>query len=220
MSQTIRRIVSIPAGDVTLEAALEIPAPGSGLVVFAHGSGSSRMSPRNRFVARELRHLGMATLLTDLLTESEDWEYHRRFDIALLARRLADVVRWAEREPRLAGLPLGLFGASTGAAAAIDVAAERGDAIDAVVCRGGRPDLASPGALEAVTAPTLLVVGGGDRDVLTLNEAAFERMRCARRLSIVPGATHAFEEAGTIETVAALAANWFGQHLALEPRAA
>ena len=202
----IRRDVRIPADGVELEASFESPHDPLGVVIFAHGSGSSRMSARNRFVAIELRRAGFATLLLDLLTESEDLIYDRRFDIGLLSERLQSAVRWAN-------LPIGLFGASTGAAAALEVAGTLGPHIGAVVSRGGRPDLATPAALSRVTAATLLIVGGQDATVLSLNEQAYEQLDCEKNLTIVPGATHLFVEPGTLEAVAGLAAEWFGRHL-------
>jgi len=209
----VRRIVRIPADGVELEGAFESPPSPAGLVIFAHGSGSSRMSPRNRFVARQLRAAGFATLLLDLLTEGEDAQRAQRFDIALLAARLQAAVRWANTYPAAVNLPIGLFGASTGAAAAIEVAALLGVRVAAVVSRGGRPDLASELALARVRAATLLVVGGADTEVLDLNERAYERMGCVKELDVVPGATHLFEEPGALEEVAGLAAEWFARHL-------
>lgn len=212
----VRRIVRIPADDVRLEAAFESPGAARAVVIFAHGSGSSRMSPRNRYVAIELRRSGFATLLIDLLTEDEDADPSRRFDIALLSRRLQCALDWAQGAPDAAGLPFALFGASTGAAAALQVAAAMGTGIAAVVSRGGRPDLAGADALANVTAPTLLIVGGNDSQVIELNEAAYESLRCVKSLSIVPGATHLFEEPGALERVARLASDWLIQHVRLE----
>jgi putative phosphoribosyl transferase len=209
----VRRIVRIPADDVRLEAAFESPGAARAVVIFAHGSGSSRMSPRNRYVAIELRRTGFATLLIDLLTEDEDADPARRFDIALLSRRLRCALDWAQGAPDAAGLPIALFGASTGAAAALQVAAALGSGIAAVVSRGGRPDLAGPDALANVTAPTLLIVGGNDSQVIELNEAAYESLRCVKSLSIVPGATHLFEEPGALERVARLASDWLIRHV-------
>ena len=209
----VRRIVRIPADGVELEGAFESPPSPAGLVIFAHGSGSSRMSPRNRFVARQLRAAGFATLLLDLLTEGEDAQRAQRFDIALLAARLQAAVRWATTYPAAVNLPIGLFGASTGAAAAIEVAALLGARVGAVVSRGGRPDLASELALARVRAATLLVVGGADTEVLDLNERAYERMGCVKELDVVPEATHLFEEPGALEEVARLAKEWFAKYL-------
>jgi pimeloyl-ACP methyl ester carboxylesterase len=196
-------------GDLTL------PAQAEGLVIFAHGSGSSRYSPRNRFVAEQINAAGLGTLLMDLLTQSEERvdEVTRqlRFDIGLLARRVAQVVRWAKHQAELAEAKIGLFGSSTGAAAALVAAADCDD-VAAVVSRGGRPDLAGD-ALRRVTCPTLLIVGGFDDVVIELNEEAKARMVCPTELVIVPGATHLFEEAGTLEQVAELASAWFVRYL-------
>ncbi len=193
-----------------------MPPAARGLVIFAHGSGSSRRSTRNQAVARYLQGKGLGTLLFDLLTEEEEQlEYHTRhlrFDIPLLANRLVDATRWAGSEQALRRLPFGYFGASTGAAAALVAAAELSDRISAVVSRGGRPDLAGDD-LPKVTAATLLLVGGEDTPVVDLNEQAHALLRCEKRLTIVPGATHLFEEPGTLERVAQLAAEWFLEHL-------
>ena len=182
-----------------------------GLVVFAHGSGSSRLSPRNRFVAEALQHAGLATLLFDLLTDDEAADRRNVFDIHLLADRLRQAASWVIRLTAVRGLPLGFFGASTGAAAALMAAASRND-VCAIVSRGGRPDLADE-ALAHVTAPTLLIVGGNDPDVLTLNASAQLRLQCEHRLEVVPGATHLFEEVGALESVVVLARRWFLAHL-------
>jgi Raf kinase inhibitor-like YbhB/YbcL family protein len=190
---------------------LGVPEGASAVVLFAHGSGSSRLSPRNRFVAETLRKGGIGTLLIDLLTEEEDSVYETRFDIGLLTTRLAEVVGWLGKRPEGRGLPIGLFGASTGAAAALHVAARLGDHVSAVVSRGGRPDLAMD-VLDRVVSPTLLIVGGEDREVIRLNEAAYRVLRCEKELEIVPGATHLFEEPGTLEQVAGLALDWFRAH--------
>jgi putative phosphoribosyl transferase len=212
------RGVSIPAGDVRLEGDFALPPgrPALGLVVFAHGSGSSRRSPRNQFVARTLRERGLATLLFDLLTRDEEIAEartrHLRFDIDLLAGRLVAAVEWvAGRPPR--GLGIGIFGASTGAAAALVAAAQRPVLVRAVVSRGGRPDLAGP-SLAAVRAPTLLVVGSLDEEVITLNRGAAALLRAPHRVEIVNGASHLFEEPGTLEEVARLAGDFFVEHLA------
>jgi putative phosphoribosyl transferase len=198
---------------VALEGLLTRPAEATGVVVFSHGSGSGRLSPRNRFVAATLETAGFATLLLDLLTEQEDEDGERRFDIALLTERLAAAVRFLRNERATAALPVGLFGASTGAASALRVAAAMPDAVAAVVSRGGRPDLAGD-ALPRVRAPTLLIVGGLDRGVIELNESARDALAaCERELAIVPGATHLFEEPGTLAQVAALATGWFTRHL-------
>jgi putative phosphoribosyl transferase len=214
-AQTARMAnVPIPAGAVSLEGVLELPAKSRGVVVFSHGSGSGRHSPRNRYVAAELEKAGFATLLLDLLTPEEDEDYDNRFDIPLLTERLGDAVRFAEREARTRDLPIGLFGASTGAASALRVAAAMPQAVRAVVSRGGRPDLAGRSALRNVKAPVLLIVGAEDHGVIELNEAAREELAgCASELDLVPRATHLFEEPGTLEAVARLAAAWFTRHL-------
>ncbi|OIP17172.1 MAG: hydrolase [Betaproteobacteria bacterium CG2_30_59_46] len=207
------QLVNIPAGPVNLEGMLELPADASGIVLFAHGSGSSRLSPRNNYVARVLRDAGLGTLLIDLLTRQEDMDYATRFDIPLLTRRLLDTTRWLRHEERTESLAIGYFGASTGAAAALQAAAAEGGKIAAVVSRGGRPDLAGEDALGRVAAPTLLIVGGFDDVVIGLNQAAYRLLKCEKELVIVPGATHLFEEPGTLEQVAKHAANWFSQRL-------
>ena len=206
-------LVHIPDGAATVEGMLEIPEPAVGLVLFAHGSGSSRHSPRNNYVARVLRDAGVGTLLMDLLTPDEDRDYSRRLDIGLLTRRLLDAANWAAGQDVTKHLPLGFFGASTGAAAALEAAAKLGTATRAVVSRGGRPDLASEQALASVTAPTLLLVGGYDDGVIDLNQLAYDQLRCEKEMVIVPGATHLFEEPGTLEAVASRAAGWFAEHL-------
>jgi putative phosphoribosyl transferase len=207
--------VAIPAGSARLEGALELPAAPRGVVMFSHGSGSGRNSPRNRQVATKLRETGLGTLLLDLLTEDEDLDVVRRFDITLLAARLADAVRFLAEHKATRALPVGLFGASTGAASALRVAAAMPQRIGAVVSRGGRPDLAGATALARVKAPTLLIVGAEDYGVIELNQQAQGALTgCTRELALVPGATHLFEEPGTLEEVARLAAAWFGRHLA------
>jgi putative phosphoribosyl transferase len=206
-------LAHIPAGHAAIEGMLEIPDRAIGLVLFAHGSGSSRFSPRNNYVAGVLRQAGVGTLLMDLLTPAEDRDYDRRFDIGLLTQRLMDAARWAVSQPATRELPLGFFGASTGAAAALEATAILGADAKAVVSRGGRPDLASPQALATMTAPTLLLVGGRDEEVIELNRQAYEQLRCEKKLLIVPSATHLFEEPGTLEEVARQAAAWFGKHL-------
>jgi putative phosphoribosyl transferase len=206
--------VRIDAGAVVLDGALALPAEPRGIVLFAHGSGSSRHSPRNAFVAGVLQSAGIATLLFDLLTAFEDRTYETRFDIALLTRRLLAASDWVDRDARTARLPVGYFGASTGAAAALQAAGARGARIAAVVSRGGRPDLAGAEALRLVTAPTLLVVGGYDDVVIGLNRAAYAELRCEKSLVIVPGATHLFEEPGTLEAAAGAARDWFVRCLA------
>lgn len=206
----------VPAAGVVLDGDLSLPDSTAGVVLFAHGSGSSRHSPRNRAVAGALNRRGMATLLVDLLTADEERIDARtgqlRFDIGLLADRLVGIIDWLGARPETAALPVGLFGASTGAAAALVAAAKRPETVRAVVSRGGRPDLAGP-ALAEVNAPTLLIVGARDVTVLELNERASNAMRAPVELRIIPGATHLFEEPGTLEQVAELAADWFGMHL-------
>lgn len=201
----------IPIGRAKLEALLEVPAGATGLVLFAHGSGSSRLSPRNSYVARVVREGGIGTLLFDLLSEEEAADRSNVFDIDFLASRLQAATEWVRHVGSAQGLGIGYFGASTGAAAAL-VAAAADETIGAVVSRGGRPDLAGP-ALPKVKAPTLLIVGGDDTGVIELNEEAYERLTCNKELKIVPGATHLFEEPGTLEEVARLARDWFKLHL-------
>ena len=214
-----RANVSVPAGAVHLAGDLDVPEGAGGTVLFAHGSGSGRLSPRNRQVAAALGQAGLATLLLDLLTEEEEAvdrdRAELRFDIALLAGRLAAAMDWLGEHQRTRALAIGLFGASTGAAAALVAAAKRPRQVAAVVSRGGRPDLAGP-SLGLVRAPTLLLVGGRDRVVLELNRSAAEQLGAEHRLEIVPGATHLFEEPGALERVAALAADWFRRWLAPE----
>ena len=204
------------AGPVEVAGHLYVPEDARGVVVFAHGSGSSRHSPRNRNVAAVLNAAGLATLLFDLLTPREELDRANVFDIGLLARRLVDVTQWLATQPDTAGLPVGYFGASTGAAAALWAAADPEADIAAVVSRGGRPDLAGP-RLAAVAAPTLLIVGGHDDVVLDLNRLAQAQLRCENRLAVVPGATHLFEEPGTLQMVAELARDWFADHLVHTP---
>jgi putative phosphoribosyl transferase len=205
--------VEINAGTLRLPGDLNVPASSNGIVVFAHGSGSGRHSPRNRYVASELNTGRMATLLFDLLTPDEELDRANVFDIELLAERLIQATQSLQSLPQVAGLPVGYFGASTGAAAALGAAADLGPAIAAVVSRGGRPDLAMH-RLAEVTAPTLLIVGGRDQVVLELNRKAQDGMKSETRLEIVPGATHLFEEPGALESVAELARRWFASHLA------
>lgn len=207
----MKREVLIPSDSTLLEGELNIPKDAKGVVLFAHGSGSSRLSPRNQFVAGALRELGIGTLLFDLLTEDEAADRENVFDIDFLAHRLIDATRWLRSEIRGEARPLGYFGASTGAAAAL-VAAAQDEAISAVVSRGGRPDLAFR-YLSDVKAPTLLIVGGKDYGVIELNEKAYRLLRCVKSLKIVPAATHLFEEPGTLEQVAQLAGEWFGRYL-------
>jgi dienelactone hydrolase len=211
-----RREVSIPIPDATLGGELIIPGDAKGLVIFAHGSGSSRHSPRNQSVAQTLRGVGLGTLLFDLLTADEEqaeaYSRHLRFNIALLAERLVMATQWVRGQAACAGLRIGYFGASTGAAAALVAAAELPQIIHAVVSRGGRPDLAES-ALDRVRAPTLLIVGAADAPVIPLNERAYARLRCEKALNLVPRASHLFEEPGALEQVAQLAAEWLLQHL-------
>lgn len=205
--------IDILAGGVSLGGRLTVPGGASGIVVFAHGSGSSRFSSRNRFVAGVLNQAGIGTLLFDLLTVDEEADRTNVFDIELLAGRLVDVTRWLATQPEARNARIGYFGASTGAAAALWAAADVSVDIDAVVSRGGRPDLAGP-QLSAVTAPTLLIVGSRDDVVLRLNREAQTRLTCENRLAVVPGATHLFEEPGTLRVAAELARDWFLDHLA------
>lgn len=204
------RTITIPP--VGLEGLLGVPPAAKGVVLFAHGSGSGRLSPRNNYVAQALRESGLATLLFDLLTVDEAEDRRNVFDIPLLAERLSLATAWVRQDPETAGLEIGYFGASTGAAAALVAAAGEGGRIGAVVSRGGRPDLAGS-ALAAVEAPTLLIVGGEDDVVLSLNRAALAQLRCEKHLAIVPGATHLFEEPGALEAVVEHARQWFLAHL-------
>ena len=200
--------VVIPADSMQLQGILGLPPQAKGIVVFAHGSGSGRFSPRNNFVARVLQNAGIATLLVDLLEESESMDRRNVFDIDLLANRLLANAHWLRQQKETKRFMLGYFGASTGAAAALQAAARKPDWIVAVVSRGGRPDLAME-YLTLVQAPTLLIVGGEDQPVIPLNEAAYARLKCPKELVIVPGATHLFEEPGALEKVAQLACDWF-----------
>lgn len=208
---TIEHEVSIPLARTTLSGTLHIPASASGIVVFAHGSGSSRFSPRNIFVARSLFERGCGTFLFDLLDESEAQDRRNVFDIPLLAERMAAATDRLLELAETSHLPIGYFGASTGAAAALVAAAQRGEQVSAVVSRGGRPDLAGD-SLPNVTAPTLLLVGSRDYEVIELNKQAQRMMNCENQLSIIPGATHLFEEPGTLEEVARQASDWFASH--------
>jgi dienelactone hydrolase len=207
--------VSILIEDAVLHGDLRVAPNAPGVVAFVHGSGSSRLSPRNRHVAEELNQHGLSTLLMDLLTEDEqkidDLTMEYRFDIALLAQRSTAAAQWLLAQPEIGQSPIGLFGASTGAAAALITAAEMGNKIAAVVSRGGRPDLAED-ALPNVKAPTLLIVGGNDETVLALNRKAMAEMRCVNQLHVVPGATHLFEEPGALEQVVKVSAEWFSRH--------
>lgn len=212
MNQEIKKTrLSIPVNDVKLPGDLALPFQSSSLVIFAHGSGSSRLSTRNQAVADYLNRRGMATLLFDLLTPAEDREYKNRFNIELLSSRLEVVSAWVHAREECKDLKLGFFGASTGAAAALMASGELPE-VKAIVSRGGRPDLAMQ-ALPGITAATLLIVGGQDTEVLQLNQQAYDRLTCSKRLEIVPGATHLFEEEGAMEKVCFLAGNWFELHL-------
>ncbi len=210
------RVVSIRSGNVKLDGEVKTPEGATGLVLFAHGSGSSRHSPRNQFVAQVIREAGVGTLLFDLLTKQEEVEDrytgHLRFDIGFLAPRLVDATKWVTAQDDTKELLIGYFGSSTGAAAALIAAVNLSEIVAAVVSRGGRPDLAGE-ALPRVKAPTLLIVGGDDDVVITLNEEAYARLNCEKRLEIIPGATHLFEEPGALEQVAALASEWLKQKL-------
>lgn len=208
----MKKLIQIKQHDIILEGMLTIPESTQGLVLFAHGSGSSRLSPRNNFVADILNDAGLATLLIDLLTKEEDQNYQTRFNIDLLTDRLNVVIQWLKKHSQTQNLDLGLFGSSTGAAAALRVAYELGKEIQAVVSRGGRPDLAM-NVLDRVTAPTLFIVGGNDFGVIELNQKAFARLTCSKKFEIVPHATHLFEEPGCLEEVSRLAKEWFNQHL-------
>ncbi len=212
MGQNVEQPVRITLGKVVLEGRLALPDEAKGIVIFAHGSGSSRLSPRNLFVASTLQKAGFGTLLFDLLTKEEDYVYENRFDIDLLTARLVGATRWLASRPEAKGFPVGYFGASTGAAAALQGAAQAGKGIRAVVSRGGRPDMAMP-SLPKVLAPTLLIVGEQDPEVLQLNRLALAMLAGEKELTIVPGATHLFEEPGALEKVATLAREWFLRHL-------
>jgi len=208
---TRKKEIQINLKDVELGANLAEPADAKGLVIFAHGSGSSRLSPRNNFVADVLNKHNMSTLLTDLLTAFEDQVYANRFDIALLSHRLIQVTEWASQQSDLAQLPVGYFGASTGAASALQAVAMLDKNIKAIVSRGGRPDLAI--ALKQVKAPTLLIVGSRDTQVMGLNNEAYDLLACEKNIEIVEGASHLFEEPGALHNVADLAASWFEKYL-------
>lgn len=209
----MQQLVHIPIDTLMVEGLMVLPTSPIGLVVFAHGSGSSRHSPRNNLVASVLRERRIGTLLLDLLTPEEELERHRRFDIPVLTQRLLSVTHWLRQQHDTQSLPLAYFGASTGAAAALMAAAVLGNDIQAVVSRGGRPDLAEPLDLARVRCPTLLLVGGLDEGVLLLNRQAASEMHCPHTLSIIPGASHLFEEPGTLNAVALQAADWFEKHL-------
>ena len=212
----VEQVINIPSGNVQLEGELKVPQRATGIVLFAHGSGSSRHSPRNQYVARTIREAGVGTLLFDLLTREEEavdsYTGELRFDIQFLARRLVDATNWITSQPATQHLRIGYFGSSTGAAAALIGAKGLSNIVAAVVSRGGRPDLAGD-ALPKVKAPTLLIVGGNDDVVIGLNEEAYAQLTCEKELKIVPGATHLFEEPGTLEQVARLASEWFKKKL-------
>lgn len=211
----VEDVIIQPSG---LPGILRLPECPHGIVIFAHGSGSSRLSPRNNHVAEGLGAAGLGTLLFDLLTHDEAIDRRKVFDIPLLADRLVNAVKWVEAYEKTSNLPIGLFGASTGAAAALIAAAAFGRRISAVVSRGGRPDLAAC-AFSSISSPTLLIVGGADRDVLALNEEALAQLRCEKKLAVVPGATHLFEEPGTLEAVIREASDWFAAHMTPSRRA-
>jgi len=208
MDPTNPKEVVIAAGTARLKAIFALPLQAEGMVAFAHGSGSGRLSPRNNFVAHVLQEAGIATLLADLLEEHEALDRDNVFDIDLLTNRLLASAQWLHQLPETRGMALGYFGASTGAAAALQAVARKPDGIAAVVSRGGRPDLAMD-YLDLVQSPTLLIVGGDDRSVIPFNELAYEKLRCPKEMIVVPGATHLFEEPGALERVAELARNWF-----------
>ncbi len=206
------KLVQIPINSIKLEGKLVVPESTKEMVIFSYGSGSSRHSPRDNFVAEVLQKAGMGTLLFDLLTEEEDETYANRFDIDLLTERLMIATKWVQKQIEIEGLNIGYFGASTGAASALRAAAGLGDEIKAVVSRGGRPDLARE-VFGKVKSPTLLIVGGRDYQVIELNQWAYEQIKTEKELKIVPGATHLFEEPGTLEEVAELAKDWFRKYL-------
>lgn len=208
-----KNTIDIPADGINLRGDLTLLDQTKGLVIFSHGSGSSRLSPRNRFVAGELQKSGFATLLFDLLTPQEDTAFERRFDIGLLTQRLITTTLWIDKQSDYKDLNVGYFGASTGAASALAAAASLGhDMVKAIVSRGGRPDLAT-GALESVHTPTLLLVGGLDTQVIKLNEMAYEKLNCNKQLKIIPDASHLFEEPGKLEEVTRCASDWFEKYL-------
>ncbi|MFI5202457.1 MAG: dienelactone hydrolase family protein [Candidatus Kapaibacterium sp.] len=221
-TKSTRRSVTIPIEGTRLEGLLDTPQHDGerarGVILFAHGSGSSRLSPRNQYVAAELNKAGFVTLLFDLLTLDEDRVYENRFDVGLLSKRLRIATHWQADQPSTRQLPIGYFGASTGAAAALIAAAELGNEITSIVSRGGRPDLAGA-YLRQVHSPTLLLVGELDTDVIAMNEDALDHLRYEKRLSIIPGATHLFEEQGTLEEVARQSAEWFREHVRIAAHA-
>lgn len=204
----MEKLIHVQDGDVSLEGLLKIPKNTQGIVLFAHGSGSGRFSPRNNFVANVLNEAGLGTLLIDLLTHQEDEVYETRFDIDLLSSRLATVIEWLQQQKETKNLAIGLFGASTGAAAALQVGSRLSSDIKAIISRGGRPDMVIP-LLKQVTAPTLFIVGGNDFTVLELNQKAFNHLLCEKEFQIIPYATHLFEEPGALEEVSRLAKDWF-----------
>lgn len=204
----IKKTVKIPINDISIEGELCVPENSLGLVLFAHGSGSSRFSPRNAYVAKIFNHNKIATLLVDLLTWNEDIGYNRRFDIDLLTQRLIDITKWLRNYEETSKLQVGYFGSSTGAAAAIKAAADQKLAVSSIVSRGGRVDLASP-QLSEIVSPTLLIVGEKDEFVIEVNELAYKEISCEKEMSIIPGATHLFEEPGALDEVAVLSAKWF-----------
>jgi putative phosphoribosyl transferase len=212
VNHQINEEILIPAGAVSVTGNLIIPENAKAIIVFSHGSGSSRLSSRNKFVAEVLQKNGFGTLLFDLLTLQEDLDRNKRFDIALLTERLTQVTEWLLREERTKGLDIGYFGASTGAAATLEAAAQLGDQVKAIVSRGGRPDLAAH-KLPVVTAPTLLIVGSLDYEVIQLNELAFNLLKAEKEITIVKDATHLFEEPGKLEEVSEIALGWFQKHL-------
>lgn len=207
----MEQLIHIKVGENILEGVLHIPEEAKSLILFAHGSGSGRFSPRNNFVANVLYQGHLGTLLIDLLTKQEDSIYENRFNIALLTERLIAIIHWLKKQPETKNLSIGLFGASTGAAAALEVAATLGQEIYAVVSRGGRPDLAAK-VLGKVVSPSLFIVGGNDFGVIELNQEAFALLQCPKKFEVVPTATHLFEEPGTLEEVARLAKNWFDKY--------
>jgi len=211
-SQKKDQVINIPIGTLVLPGILVLPPNTKQLVIFTHGSGSGRLSPRNTFVSQVLQKAGMGTLLFDLLTEEEDLIYQNRFDIDLITYRLVMVTRWLLENIETKSLAFGYFGASTGAAAALEASVRPNTTVKAVVSRGGRPDLAMD-ILEKVNAPTLLIVGGNDEQVIDLNQKAYDQLHCTKKMEIIPGATHLFEEPGTLEEVAKLAADWFKKWL-------
>jgi len=212
VSNNSTQLVHIPVDSVVLEGSLDVPQGSQALIIFAHGSGSSRHSKRNKYVAQVLREAVLGTLLFDLLTREEDMIYENRFDIPLLARRLSSVTRWVKEQTQTSKLRIGYFGASTGAAAALISSAEPTSEVGAIVSRGGRPDLAEK-SLKYVKAPTLFIVGGDDYIVIQLNQQAYNFIKAEKELRIIPGASHLFEESGALEEVARLAAEWFNKHL-------